>query len=329
VYDTRLDSGAYLKVDYTVERGDGKHQQMVWYAFTMGVVYCAGIPGSWVCMMWSRRDVIRELQRIERNILRCSACETKTLEKLKAQKAKFIEKDPYLDSLSPLYRDYEEEYWWWEIPRFFSMLVLCGLVTVTQMSSGSQIFVSLMVSTAMLVAFANCNPYLLDGDDRLAQFCQVSLSLALSVGLLEKAEDGSFQSFSFGAVLIACVTFNWILGLGGMVLDLHATFWPERSERLQRLLMVRKRRIRRMTTLLSSRIRPVSGSMNQIDSGKHITIVPSTQLVSKDVDENNPPGGCTNAGGDIDDGSDLEVRETSNVKRVPLIGNSLRIVSRK
>jgi hypothetical protein len=69
----------------------------------------------------------------------------------------------------------------------------------------------MFVSTAMLVAFANCSPYLRSVDDTLAQSCQMSLSLALAVGLLGKS-GGTLSSISFSWMLIACVTFNLALG---------------------------------------------------------------------------------------------------------------------
>jgi hypothetical protein len=50
----------------------------------------------------------------------------------------------------------------------------------------------------MMLLFANCSPYLSGSDDVLAQFCQFSLTFALTIGLLEKASD-EFQDPLFGA----------------------------------------------------------------------------------------------------------------------------------
>jgi len=50
---------------------------------------------------------------------------------------------------------------------------------------------------AMMLLFANCSPYLSGSDDVLAQFCQFSLTFALTIGLLEKASD-AFQDPLFG-----------------------------------------------------------------------------------------------------------------------------------
>jgi len=88
---------------------------------------------------------------------------------------------------------------------------MCGLVTVTNLQDGSQIATSLLVSTLMSVAYANCNPYLSPADDFLARFCQFSLCLAIGLGLLEKSvasEDAEVQGSSmFGWILIAVPVF--------------------------------------------------------------------------------------------------------------------------
>ena len=55
----------------------------------------------------------------------------------------------------------------------------------------------------MMVLFANSGPYLNRSDDVLAQFCQFSLTFALTIGLLEKASD-SFQDAVFGNIKTYC-----------------------------------------------------------------------------------------------------------------------------
>ena len=69
---------------------------------------------------------------------------------------------------------------------------------------------------AMLVLLSNCRPYTNGSDDVLAQFCQFSLTLALSIGLLEKASD-SFQDDVFGEPLLPTyknvLVSNYVVGL--------------------------------------------------------------------------------------------------------------------
>ena len=78
------------------------------------------------------------------------------------------------------------------MPKFVSTLILCGLVTLLPASGASQVFVGLVVSIGMMILFANCKPYLSKSDDILAQFCQISLTFAMALGILEMASE-SFQ----------------------------------------------------------------------------------------------------------------------------------------
>jgi hypothetical protein len=228
-YDRRLEPYEYLKADYSVESGDDAHQSNIVFAAVMGVVYMVGIPAASYMVLRTKQTKIQEYQKLMQSVMG-SAHDSE--EHIRDQKKydQMDEEDPFLVGLAPLFKDYESKYWWWEIPRFFCTLVLCGLVTVTKFQDGSQIATSLFVSTVMLVAYANCNPYLINVDDKLAQFCQASLSLAMAVGLLEKAnnasaaDDASQSSSSFGFVLIACVTVNLVVGIGGVLFDALQTF---------------------------------------------------------------------------------------------------------
>ena len=169
-YDERLDDGsAYLIVDYTIQRNDTTHSSYVTYACFMAVLYCFGIPAaSWVALR-HKKDRIKKLGVNSK------------------EEAEWRIKDPLLFGLSPLYQDYEKEYWWFEIPKFTSTLIFSALVTVLPTEGASQVFVSLMVSVGVMMLFANAHPYSESSDDILAQFCQTSLTFSTAVGLLELA----------------------------------------------------------------------------------------------------------------------------------------------
>ena len=116
-------------------------------------------------------------------------------EAFKTLMASRLQADPLLAGLGPLYQDYESQYYWFEIPKFLCTLVLCGLVTLIPAEGASQVFLSLVVSIAMMLLFANCKPYKSYSDDVLSQFCQLSLTFTMSVGMLEKASI-SFQVYT-------------------------------------------------------------------------------------------------------------------------------------
>ena len=79
-----------------------------------------------------------------------------------------------------------------EIPKFVSTLILCGVATLVPAEGASQVFIALVTSTAMLVLYANYQPYVSKNDDILAQVCQFSLTFTISVGLLHMASE-AFQ----------------------------------------------------------------------------------------------------------------------------------------
>ena len=161
----------------------------------MAIFYCFGIPVASYLALRHKKNAIQQLQtifvKIQKMEMTVSQSQKKEMERLMTE-AGNLKRDPILAGLSPLYKDHEAKYWWFEIPKFFSTLVLCGIVTLIPAEGASQVFISLATSIATMMLFANCNPYINSGDDLLAQFCQISLTLAMAVGLLEKASK-SFQ----------------------------------------------------------------------------------------------------------------------------------------
>ena len=132
-----------------------------------------------------------------------------------------MENDPLLTGIAPLYRDYEVEYWWFEIPKFVATLVICGLVTLIPAEGASQVFISMVVSTGMMVLFANCNPHVNASDDFLAQFCQLSLTFAMAVGILEMAADsfqvvtGMLYRFTADNLFLSCQFYKFRMRFSG------------------------------------------------------------------------------------------------------------------
>jgi len=69
------------------------------------------------------------------------------------------------------------------------------------------VFISLVVSFSMMILFAQCCPYLNASDDVLGQICQLSITFALAIGLLEKAAS-SFQGALYGVVKMPAMDRN-------------------------------------------------------------------------------------------------------------------------
>ena len=205
-YDTRLNDGsAYLVADYTIQRDDEKHRHYVVYASLFSIVYCFGIPAVSLYLLQFKKEAIQEVQILSQVIddvadgksgqlpntpsSPTSSDRRLGLEKLLARK---LEEDPLLAGIMPLYQDYEPAHYWFEIPKFVSTLVLCGPVGLLPIEGASQVFISLAVSIVMMMLYANCKPYRTVGDDMLSQFCQMSLTFTMAIGILEKA-SAAFQ----------------------------------------------------------------------------------------------------------------------------------------
>ena len=171
---------------------------------------------------------------------------------LLAMKELMNEQDPWLSGLSPLYKDYESEYWWFEVAKFISTLILCGPVTLVPIEGASQVFVSMVVSMFMMSLFANCRPYVDFSNDVLAQFCQVSLTFAMAVALLEKALESSRDAL-FGPLLIICTSLNLGLGVGVVVLEFAITLAAEMPSGVRLTLPLSVTKLIKLSTIERSK----------------------------------------------------------------------------
>ena len=108
-----------------------------------------------------------------------------------------------------------------EILQFFVTLLMCGLVIFFPTAPASQVAISLVVSIAMAISFANFQPYISLADDMLAQACQHSLTMVLIVGLLNMtaAAEGNSNGGPNGAVLVTMTAGSIAMGVGLIVLE--------------------------------------------------------------------------------------------------------------
>jgi len=251
VYDDRLENGqGFLQADYSIQREDSHQKIMQVYAMAMGLLYCIGIPASTFALLWWKKKVIQKLQSLELRAIYVREGSPQnsgdTEESLNKLKAALKNLDPMLDGLSFLYKDYESQFWWWEVLRFLCTFFLCGVVTLTNLRDQVQVFVALAVSGVMMVAVANCNPYIEKLDDVLSQSCQATLSLVLAVGLLD-----SVSLLSFGWMLIVCSAGILVFGGGAIVLELLRIFFPKKVESF---MVNTTRHLRRLVRLPSPNV---------------------------------------------------------------------------
>jgi hypothetical protein len=144
-----------------------------------------------------------------------------------------FEDNPMLTGLSPLYKDYNSEHWYFQIPNFIVTVGLCGVVTLIGSGGVSQVFLSLFISNAYSLLLANSHPYSSKTDNFLAQFCQASITFALTVSVLEQAETSSQDSI-YGPLLIICTVVNLGTGVLYVSADFLKEAFPDQFEILYR-----------------------------------------------------------------------------------------------
>jgi hypothetical protein len=220
VYDSRLENGLeYLRVDYKIERSDPTHQRYLAYGSIMALLYCVGLPSFALHMLKARKQSIQKLQKAEH------ARALATISDMK-------EMDPLLSGLSPLYKDFCAEFWWFQILLWVFTIFQTGIVILIPAESVSQVALALLVSTAMLVMLANTHPYLNWSDNMLSQCCQFSLMLVQIAGLLQMNECAAQDDWLYGPILIVCTVVSVGLGTALILAELFQAMAPEMFEKI-------------------------------------------------------------------------------------------------
>jgi len=264
-YDGSLQNGdEYLIVDYSIEKDDPTHQGYVQYAIFMCLVYCAGVPvASWALLAANKHHIQRfqareaiipkleaQMKLVERSSLVMDPDQTdpeKVLQAelalqhlnelsnevevaLKAQEA--MKKEcAMLIGLSPLYRDYTGDYWWFEVLQFCVTLFLVGVLPSLGAQTTMTVFLALVASFALYSAFANLHPYMNFSDDLLAQTSHMSLILVLSVGLVTLSRDQHDNALGF--LLVAFVLLSLLLPCALVVAQFAIVVLPEHTEHVR------------------------------------------------------------------------------------------------
>jgi hypothetical protein len=249
---------SYLIADYTIQESDPVHRAYVAYAAVMFVLYCIGIPAASLYLLRKNKVEIQELQRCvyelaekeeeERNLRGVqddSVCEVRSesdfseppsashileanrkrlrtleadIQRLQTEQKDFLEKNPRLRGLTPLYQDYEAGYYHFEVIQFVITLFLVAVAASLPVNSGSVVFLALVASGGMLLAFAWLKPYMNSGDDRDAFFAQIAITMTLCVGLLSlSASDEDPKDWAFGWLLILFTAVAVLVPVGMML----------------------------------------------------------------------------------------------------------------
>jgi hypothetical protein len=253
-YDQRLGGdSAYLVADYSIQRGDPDHDPYIVFALCMAFLYCVGIPVISFAALRSNLPGIQHFQTTEAELLdleeekaaiqaalRSSsfrrqqiALGTDTASIISRVDAAIDERmdeldrlkieEPQLKGLSPLFQDYKAQYWYFELIQFTATLFFVAIVTTLPTESATQVFIALMISTGMLLTFANLSPYLYQFESNLAQGAQFIVSFALTIGLLVLV-GGSDDEDAYGSVLLASVILLLLVALALFVFEFDIIF---------------------------------------------------------------------------------------------------------
>ena len=162
-------------------------------------------------------------------------------------------------SIAFLYREYEHQYWWWELVEMARRFLLVGLFVTTPAKRGSvmQIAVAAVVSLVYAIVQAYAQPYRQREDDLLGVITSFLLAiffltcfLLKYIGLteitllqermsLEVKEDFLIDTSGITAVLIVCV-------LGTIALTMLIFIVQTASARRHQILEERERAARRL-----------------------------------------------------------------------------------
>jgi hypothetical protein len=220
VYDSRLGNGVeYLRADYKIERSDPTHQRYLAYGSVMALLYCVGLPLFALQLLKARKQSIQKLQKAEH------ARALATISDMK-------ETDPILSGLSPLYKDFCAEFWWFQILLWMFTTFQTGIVILVPAESVSQVALALLVSIVMLVMLANAHPYLNRSDNMLSQCCQFSLMLVQIAGLLQMNECAAQDDWLYGPILIVCTVVSVGFGTALILAELFHAMAPEMFEKI-------------------------------------------------------------------------------------------------
>jgi hypothetical protein len=222
----------YLRADFSIKRLDPHHRKYIYYASAMCLLYCIFIPMFFLALIWRNYAQIQSFQQNEYMLIHCPPDKPTMKKQFQKWSDQLEEEHPMLRGLSPLFREYRAQYCWFEIPKLFCTLCLCGLVTIVSENAAYRTLVAGTVSGCLALAIAEFNPHLGAGDDKLSLWCQITLTGVLGVGLLMKAAPDEPQLF-LGVVLIWAVTSCWLLGLGGIIKDFFTTFFPRKAKKLR------------------------------------------------------------------------------------------------
>ena len=171
----------YLRSDYRIECDSPKHRRFQVYAGFMIVLYTAGIPAWYACLLYRDRDVLRQEQKDVGSASRVS-------------------------STSDLWKSYKPSVFYYELIECARRILLAGVVVFIYPNSAAQIAITLIMAFAFALLTEGLAPYASRWSPWISRTGHVVVVMSMYVALLLKVDVSDERSGSqkvFEALLVA------------------------------------------------------------------------------------------------------------------------------
>jgi predicted neutral ceramidase superfamily lipid hydrolase len=120
--------------------------------------------------------------------------------------------------MGAFFKNYEEEYWYFEVIIMFQKMLMAGALAVIAPRSPVQLLTGLLVCATYMMIVLKTAPYVDDGLDTLSFLSSLSLTVTLLGGLIKSLDFGQYvEGFDFDRrlgmflILINCVPLGYVV----------------------------------------------------------------------------------------------------------------------
>jgi hypothetical protein len=226
---------SFLKQDLSIDCNAAEERPvMLAYAILMVILYPMGITAMYAILLWRQRKEICPIEGEWHGILGIKDVfppKLRTMDeedKMTEQRRLDIPKNPELNSIQFLFKEYEPYYWWYEVFECFRRLMLTGGSVMFMEGSATQVVCGMLIALLSIHVQTICQPFIEDDDDVLALGAQWGILFTLFGGLLLKLQLNSADGYDedgtgFGAFLIVVNVLVILVGVGTFLYGAFAT----------------------------------------------------------------------------------------------------------
>ena len=118
--------------------------------------------------------------------------------------------------MGAFFKNYEEEYWYFEVIIMFQKMLMAGALAVIAPRSPIQLLTGLLVCATYMMIVLKTAPYVDDGLDTLSFLSSLSLTVTLLGGLIKSLDfgqyvDGFDRGLGMFLILINCVPLGYVV----------------------------------------------------------------------------------------------------------------------